>query len=268
MTPDTHAAALLTRFTDLCRQDVRLLAGFVCGSYARGTTDAYSDVDLGLITTDAAFEDFAANKADFIRRLGQPLLLEDFDRPDSIHFILPGGLEGELHFAPQSAFSKVYPGGFKVLVDKTGVLDGAVFSGGLASAEEQRENLRRQVYWFWHDLSHFITAIARRQHWWAMGQLELLRRTCLCLALMQHDFTAKLDLSDPYFKLEKYLPIEQAAPLRLTFCPLDADAMLQAAQAILAYYRALAPELAAAHGIDYPGELDALLDERLAQITM
>lgn len=266
MNPTPTPSVFIDRFTELCQQDERVLAGFLCGSYARGTPDAYSDLDLGLITTDAAFADFTAGKADFICCLGQPLLLEDFDQPDSIHFILPGGLEGELHFAPQSAFSQVYPGGFKVLVDKPGILDGVVFNGGLAPLDEQREILRRIVHWFWHDLSHFITAMARRQHWWAMGQLELLRRACLCLALLQHDFAAKIDPSDPYYKLEKYLPIEHAAPLPATFCPLEPQAMLASAQIILAYYRALAQELAAVHDVEYPVELERIMIKKIADI--
>ncbi len=266
MPPPTDPMTLIARFSELCQQDERVLAGFLCGSYARGAQDAHSDLDLGLVTTDVAFADFSAGKADFIRELSEPLLLEDFDQPHSIHFILPGGLEGELHFAPQSAFTQVYPGGFKVLVDKIGLLEGVTFSGGLASPAEQGEVLRRLVHWFWHDLSHFITAMARGQTWWAMGQLESLRRACLCLALLQHDFSARLDPADPYYKLEKYLPIEQAEPLRATFCPLERDALLAAAQIILDYYRSLAPGLAAAHGVDYPAELDALLSERLARI--
>jgi predicted nucleotidyltransferase len=32
-------------------------AAFLGGSYARGTADAYSDLDLGLIITDAAHAD-------------------------------------------------------------------------------------------------------------------------------------------------------------------------------------------------------------------
>lgn len=266
MSPPTDPIALIARFTELCQQDERVLAGFLCGSYARGVQDAYSDLDLGLVTTDDAFAEFAAGKADFIRRLGQPLLLEDFDQPDSIHFIFPGGLDGELHFAPQSAFTQVYPGGFKVLVDKVGLLEGVTFSGGLASPAEQGEVLRRLVHWFWRDLSHFITAMARGQTWWAMGVLEQLRRACLGLALLRHDFSARLDPADPYYKLEKYLPLEQAEPLRATFCPLEREALLSAAQLVLDDCHSLAPELAAAHGVDYPRELDALLSERLARL--
>ncbi len=266
MNPDP--ASTISRFTALCQDDERILAGFLSGSYARGSADEHSDLDLGLITRDDVFEDFAAGGANFIRRLGEPLLLEDFDQPDMIFFILTGGLEGELHIAARSAFTHIYPGAFKVLVDKTGILQGAVFTGDRALPENQREVLRRQVCWFWHDLSHFITAMARGQHWWAYGQIEVLRRTCINLALLQHDFSARLDPADPYFKLEKYLPIEKAAPLHATFCPLEPSAMLVAVQVILTYYRSLVPELAAPHGIAYPSELDRLLGERLSRLHL
>jgi len=45
--------------------------------------------------------------------------------------------------------------------------------------DEQREELRRLVVWFWHDLSHFATAFACGQWWWAYGELETLRAPAL-----------------------------------------------------------------------------------------
>ena len=52
-------------------------------------------------------------------------------------------------------------GRYPVLLDTTGVLTGAVLVGSSPTAEEQREVVRRLVTWFWHDLSHCITALGR-----------------------------------------------------------------------------------------------------------
>ena len=62
----------LSRFVAACRADDRVVAAFLGGSYARGAADAHSDLDLTLITTDAAYEEFLAARADFMRGLGEP----------------------------------------------------------------------------------------------------------------------------------------------------------------------------------------------------
>lgn len=268
MASSTGSSAMISRFTRLCQEDDRIVAGFVCGSYARGAADEYSDLDLGLVTRDDAWDEFTREKADFIRRLGEPLLLEDFDQPDAVFFIMESGIEGELYLAPSSAPTRIYAPVFAPLVDKTGLLQGVSFTGQIPAPAKQRELLRRQVCWFWHDLSHFITAMARRQHWWAYGQLETLRRTCLTLAHLQQDFTTEMDVHDPYYKLEKFLPAEVLAPLQASICRLEPGAMLEAVQVILRYYRAVAPSLAQEHGIAYPSELDRLLTGRLSQIRL
>ena len=43
--------AVIHRFVVACQADERVEAAFLGGSYARDATDAYSDIDFGLITT-------------------------------------------------------------------------------------------------------------------------------------------------------------------------------------------------------------------------
>ena len=128
---------------------------------------------------------------------------------------------------------------------------------------EQRETLRRLIYWFWHDLSHFIAALGRGQLWWAYGQLHELRRYCLNLVRLQHNFSVR---AEGYEKVELYLPIEQLSPLQATCCPLESDAILQAALVIVRFYRELAPLLARTHDITYPADLERVMSERLEKL--
>jgi predicted nucleotidyltransferase len=62
----------MERFVAACREDERVMAAFLGGSYARGTADAHSDLDLYVITTDGAFDAFCVERAAFIRNLGEP----------------------------------------------------------------------------------------------------------------------------------------------------------------------------------------------------
>ncbi len=169
-----HHQMFTNRFVAAGQVDERVVAAFISGSYARGTTDAYSDLDFGLIVTDEAYDDFLAEHEAFIRLLGEPVFLEDYngDGADFVFSIFSDGTEVELGFGHESHFNHIYVGPYRVLLDKKGILAGAVFSWQEPTQAEQIETLRSLINWFWHDLSHhFITPIARGQLWSAYGAL-------------------------------------------------------------------------------------------------
>ena len=255
--------ALVDRFVAACRADERVVAAFLGGSYARGTADALSDLDLYLITADGAYADFFAGRAAFVRRLGEPVFLEDFDEYgfDLLLFVLADGTEGELALGREGGFRHIHGGPHVVLLDKVGILAGAVFPEHGPSPAEQVERLRRLVSWFWHDLSHhFLTALARERPWTAVGALEELRRTCVDLARLAADFTAA---PEGYERVERALPLGRLAALEATFCPPERGALLRAARAIVGFYQELAPPLAQAHGLTYPAALERVVCARL-----
>jgi predicted nucleotidyltransferase len=254
---------VVERFVAACRADNRIEAAFLGGSYAAGTADAHSDLDLGVIIADADYDAFLADKATFVGHLGEPLFLESFERPQNAFFVLADGTEGELAIGRASDFTRIHSGPYRVLLDKRGLLAGAVFHGDTLSPDEQLERLRQLVYWFWHDLSHFIVALGRGQLWWAQGQLEDLRRYAVHLARLRHAFDGS---DDGYWKLEQAVPIAELEPLRATWPTLERDALLAAALAVVGYYQALAPELAAAHAIPYPQDLERILLARLERL--
>lgn len=260
--PSSHQA-LVDRFLAACQADKRIVAAFLGGSYARGTADAYSDLDLGLITTDAASEHFFAERETFLRRLGDLVFLEKFSSETTLFFMFADGTEGELAVGREGQFTQIHGGPYQVLLDKTGVLAGAVFPWQDAAEAEQVETLRRLVSWFWHDLSHLITALARGQLWWAYGQLGILRLSCVNLARLHANFSAQVE---DYDKVDKALPAEQLAPLQATCCPLEREAMLQAAHVIVRFYREVAPVLAQAHGIPYSDALAQMMVARLEHL--
>lgn len=256
--------AILDRFFAACRDDARVVAAFLTGSYATGRADAHSDLDLGLITTDAAYDDFLADRASFIGLLGIPEFLESFASPHNLYFILVDGLEGELAVGQESAYLHISAGPYRVVLDKTGILDGVTFPIPEIEPAEQRETLRRLIGWFWHDLSHFITAMARGQLYWAQGQLDILRRMCVDLLRLRHNIAAP---PDAYDKIDQAVPSNALAPLASTFCPLERQAMLRAAGLLVDLYRGLARPLAHQHGLPYSTALDAVMSARLNELA-
>jgi predicted nucleotidyltransferase len=70
---------VVDRFVAVCREDPRVIAAFLGGSYARDMADPHADLDLALLVTDEEYDDFVDRRAAFVRRLGETLFLEDFD---------------------------------------------------------------------------------------------------------------------------------------------------------------------------------------------
>ncbi len=258
-----HHQVVMNRFVAACQADERVVAAILYGSYARGAADAYSDIDLGLITTDEAYEDFNASREAFLRLLGELVFLEDFNLPHIVFFIFSDGTEGELSLGRESQFNHNHGGPYRILLDKKNILAGAAFPRDHPAQAEQNETLRRLVSWFWHDLSHFITAMGRGQLWWAYGQLEELRRYCVNLARLRQNFSVE---ADGYEKVEQAIPVEQLSSLQATCCPMEQAAMLQAALVIVRFYQELAPPLAQAHGITYPADLERVMSDRLEKL--
>lgn len=264
-----HHQLVANRFIVACQADERVVAALLVGSYAKGTADAHSDLDLYLITTDEAYDNFCAELKAFVKLLGEPLLLEGFSSLTSVLFILSDGTEGELGVGNESRLSEVFSGPYRVLLDKKRILMGEMIPWREAAPAEadQLETLRRQVYWFWHDLSHFITAMERGELWWAYGQLEALRRYGVNLARLRQNFSDVEVGEEGYFKVEHAVPSEQLAPLQATFCPMEPGAMLQAVLVIVRFYQELAPRLAQTHGVTYPADLERVLSDRLAKLS-
>ncbi len=263
---EQNRQAVIHRFAVACQADERVVAAFLGGSYARDATDAYSDIDFGLITLDEAYDDFFADRKAFLRLLGEPIFLEVFSDYgfDIVFFTFPDGVECELVLGRQGQFTHMHVGPYKVLLDPKGILAGAVFPWPEVAQTEQIETLRGIISWFWHDLCHhFITPLARGQMWSAYGGLQDLRLSCVNLVRLRENFSAA---PEGYEKVEQALPGGQLAPLEATCCPLERSAMLQAALVIVRFYQELAVPLTRGYGIAYPTDLEQVMYDRLEQL--
>lgn len=262
----SHKAAL-DRFTAVCQFDARIIAAALYGSNVKGTADEYSDLDLALITTDQAFDAFIAQPDEFVSLLGDPLFVETFGNPNFLFIILADGVEIELMLGSVSQPNLDTGVPVQVLLDKQDLF--SLRSAQLAQPDPaaQAKKLRDLITWFWHDLSHFITALGRGQLWWAYGQLDILRLTCVNLARLTHDFSDPEVGGDGYWKVDQTLTDAALSPLLPTFCPMERTAMIRAANILLDFYRGAAIPLAQAHSIAYPAELDRMMWDRMKNLT-
>jgi len=256
MTPDDLIARLVTS----CAEDERIAAVFLGGSLARGESDEYSDIDLCVITYDDSYADVLSERPAFVRKLGTPLFLENFGNDNMAFVILADGAEVELNFFRTRDLDSIRSGPHRVLLDKDGILAGVTFPGTEPDEATRVEALRQILFWFWHDLGHFTTAIGRGQLWWAAGQLEQLRSYYVNLIRIHQGGESQ---SEPYWKLDHEIETEPLDPLRSTFVAMERGEMLRAAREILAAFREQAPVVAEANGLAYPADLDRLIGGHL-----
>jgi hypothetical protein len=83
------------------------------------------------------------------------------------------------------------------------------------------------------------------------------------LARIEQDVAVE---DEPYWKLDLEISTEPLDALRSTFVPMERGAMLQAARAVVAFYRDRAPAVARTRGLEYPGELDGLVGGHLDRL--
>lgn len=254
---------ILNRALEICQADQRIVAVFLVGSYVNGIPDEHSDLDLYLITKEGAYADFAAQRGEFMQALGEALFIEDFDLPNIVFLIFSDGSEVEINYVPVSQVGQIFDAPYETLLDKENIAAQVSLSQREVDASAQTEKLRRLIYWFWHNFSHFVTALSRDQLWWASGQLEQLRSSCVNLARLQNDFSDPEIGDEPYFKIEKVLPVEALAPLQSTFCPMEKEALIKAGWMLVDFYKQIAIPLAHSHDIPYPEQLERVLTQKL-----
>ena len=258
--------AFVERFVKACDADDRVVAAFLGGSTVKGYADAYSDVDLCLITTEQSLDEFIKAREAFLRSLGDLVFLEDFDHPQTVFYIYTDNTEGELNLFSEAQLGEIHSGPFHILLDKKHLLEGAEFPERVPDSSDQMEKLRSQVQGFWHELSHFITAMQRSQIWWAQGQLEALRSICVNLARLRHNILDADVGNEAYFKIENVMPVEQLSALKETFGPMEKESMLRAVLVIVRFYLEIAPALAQKHEVHYSHGLERVMVDRLQRL--
>lgn len=264
-TSHTNREQLIEGFAQLCARDDRIVASFIGGSFASGKTDARSDLDLYAVIRADAYDQFFAEHREFFERWAPTVFLEHFNGFgfDMLIFILDEGYEGELALAKDDHFLHIHGGPFRVLVDKSGLLEGVEFPWSGPSQDEQLLALAKNINWFWRDLSLFCTAITRDQRWTAFGHLESMRRRCINLIRLDQDFAS---WAEGYEKLESAVGKQPLATLERSFSRLEEAAMVDSVKALIDVYRDIAPDLARKHGIEYPKPVEHVVLKREARL--
>lgn len=124
--------AAIERFRHCCQDHPLVVAAFLGGSYAAGSAQESSDVDLYLVTREEDYAAFVAERERFIFSWGRPTWSEDvwdFEGLgfDMIRFKMDDGVWGELALGHTGNFMRLHGGPHRTLVDKIGLLEGVSF---------------------------------------------------------------------------------------------------------------------------------------------
>jgi nucleotidyltransferase-like protein len=241
----------VSRFREACRREELIVAAFLGGSLAAGTADEASDVDIYAVTGAADYELFFARRVAFVHAWARPLLLLEtlnFEGLgfDMLHFVLEDGVCGELALGHSANFPVMHGGPHRVLVDKTGLLDGVTFTPHAPSASERRQQAERALNWFWLDLIQFRKQLYRRHLVAMAAQLARLRAHCSQLLAVARTENIGVDVDAQSHRLEATLEISDPA---------------EAAHAIGQLHRDVGSRIASHLGLRYPTDAATLLGE-------
>lgn len=157
------------------RDDQRVGAAWLCGSFGRGEADAWSDLDLRIAIDDAAFPSFLANLPALYEQVGHPILVQwemDSSTMTDGRFqlvVYPGPVEVDWVFGPASKATRLPE--TQLLFDRIGV---PVAAPQPLPPEERRARAERALIFFCAMAPIAVKYAARGDSRRASSQIDLL----------------------------------------------------------------------------------------------
>jgi hypothetical protein len=131
VTPE-QAQAAIGRFASACDEHGLVAAAFLGGSYAAGTANEGSDIDLYVVTEEVDYPGFFAGRLDFVLSWADAATLKDMPNFeglgfDMVGFECPDGVWGQVALGHTGNMMALHGGPHDVLVDKRGLLTDVTF---------------------------------------------------------------------------------------------------------------------------------------------
>jgi hypothetical protein len=131
VTPE-QAQAAIGRFAGACDEHGLVAAAFLGGSYALGTANEDSDIDLYVVTEEVDYPGFFAGRLDFVLSWADAATLQDIPNFEDLGFDMlgfecPDGVWGQVALGHTGNMMALHGGPHDVLVDKRGLLTDVTF---------------------------------------------------------------------------------------------------------------------------------------------
>ena len=210
-TGDERQQAVISRAGEALRDNERVLAVYLIGSYATGAADRFSDVDVHLVVTDDSTEWFEEHWDDVLRELVGPTVLAE---------PIPGVMTGwlgitvdwlhvDLIVHPLASFDRFQYDGVRVLFDR----DGTLFPEGDIAPKGGQPG---EPYWpaanvklFFYFLGNLVTVLGRDERIVGNQGVGVVRDQLVALMLAERGVHRNSGLK----RLNAFLSDEQRATL-------------------------------------------------------
>jgi predicted nucleotidyltransferase len=243
---------ILTAAIDHFRTDLRVLGLLLGGSFAAGTPDVYSDIDLYIIVRDDLFDQVLGEKTGAAAAGGRVLtaFVPDHLGPggDEMYIaVYDGPVKLDLNYERRSSVKPAWKLSARaVLMDRDGSLAETVAaSRGLTAPPPSVDALEALHDKFWTWCWYVFGKIARGEVWEARGGLEDIRRLAL-LPLLLWDANKP---AEGYRRLESRLKRDVRDRLTATVAGLDAAPLYRALQAAMDVFEELHARLYPRYGL-------------------
>ena len=242
----------LKAFTNKVESDVRVLAAWLEGSFARGTADRYSDIDIHLLVAEKDKETFQQELESWLSDV-QPLVLFRETFPGQmITGITTIGLRVDVWVHSGNTISLE-----RTKIQMLSATEGCIQFKKIRRTQEPkdvRSTLNRHFNEFWRILSILPTVLGRDEHIAGfMGTAFVVMSLTEVLIIgtgNQRDRGVK--------NINVYLPraLRKEIEIALTMQDLNREGIAKGHLRLAAIMQQYGPDIARQHGVDYPSALE------------
>ncbi len=262
---------MIERVRQICREDQRLVAALMYGSFTRGEGDAYSDIEFVLFFRDDAHDE--VDPYEWVSQIA-PVVLYFVNEYGNGTAIFSNLVRGEFHFDKVSDMRQVegwrgtawFPSlETTILVDRTGELTRLIRPYAVRPRQDTPEQVRTLCERFINWVLFGTNVLARGEHARALDLLSTVHRYLLWFARLAEGRTEHW--ATPSKSLEQDISPETYARFRTCIASLEERELWQAYGNAWRWGKELMLVQAEKHGITLPAKLMSALDERIAAMT-
>jgi lincosamide nucleotidyltransferase len=262
---------MIERVRQLCREDRRLVAALMYGSFTRGEGDAYSDIEFALFFRDEAHEE--VDPREWVSRIApvEMYFVNEFGNGTAIFSNL---VRGEFHFDNASDMRLVE--GWKdtawfpslesaILVDRTGELTRLLQPFTRPPQYDTPEKVQTLCERFINWVLFGTNVLARGEHARALEILGTLHRHLLWFARLAEGTIQHWPT--PSKSLEQDISPGTYARLKTCTASLDRHELWPAYRNAWGWGKELMSEQAKKHGITLSANVISAMDARIASMS-